>query len=145
MHTEIAARVRTYFQRQIAWLESRLDELDHLDSLLDDDHLEALTAAEQRRERELENFQREAEGLLREWQTNTTATEAERKEVRALTSEARTLANQLMLRCQSAAETAHGERGKCEGEINALRRARGAMRKYRPGEEADEGRIDRRG
>ena len=144
MAQDTATRLRIFFKRQIDWLETRLEELDRLEALLDDEYLDALTEAEARRERELENFRREATGLLREWRASEDATETDREEIRALADQARELVNQLVKRCATAADVTRGEKARREDEFNAMRRGQGMLRKYRPGGDEDEGRIDRR-
>lgn len=144
MAAGLTTRMRTFFLRQIAWLQTRLDELSQFDAQLDEAQFQAMAATEMQRARELEHLQREAAALLREWRGGVMASEEERNEVQELSARARELVTELVTRCQLAAEETHEAEEEVAMELNALRRAQGTLRKYRPAVGPDEGRIDRR-
>lgn len=142
---EITRRLQRYFERQATWLEDGLAALDTFDCSVADADSDAFAEHQARRDRELEHFEREARGLLREWQAAQGVPESERAEVRAMAERTRTLAERLRARCEEAGQTASDACRQQQTQLQELRRARHAHGKYHSGTaEQDKGRIDRR-
>jgi hypothetical protein len=142
---EITRRLHRYFERQAGWLEEGIAALDAFDCHAADAGADDFAQQQERRARELEHFEREARGLLREWQAAQGVTDAERAEVRALAERTRNLAERLRARCEEAGQTASEACREQEAQLGELRRAHGVHAKFHPDSGArDSGRIDRR-
>lgn len=140
----IVQRVTSYLDRQIAWLEQALGELEHFERALDAPELDALAARQRAHEQELEHFVREQRGLLQEWQQAENVSEGDRTEVKALSERSRQLREQLARRFETAIAQLDTAKRKRMNSVQALQRGRGMLDKYRPGGDLDPGFIDRK-
>ena len=139
----LAARVKDYLARQIAWTELVLEELGHLDQDLAGKELDVLLDRQSRHEKEMEGLAREYHGLQQEWAQAEVRRE-ERSEVRALSKRAQELAAALRRRYDEAVEMAEAALVESSGQRRALRRGRDMLGKYRPGLEEGPGFIDKK-
>ncbi len=127
---ELTRRMRNYFQRQIAWFNQMLDELQQVEEAVDDSELEAYAARQQAHSQTMATLAREFELLQREWGSATDLSEDERAEIRALATEAEKLSVEMAKRCNNAAAALQDRLKELRVTIDELSRGRGMMRKY---------------
>lgn len=136
------ARLADYFQRQIAHYRKMIEEhktITHLLNTGDLDTAEAMTSAHARESAQLE---KEFHALTREWRAGHPS-QSSRGELRALASEAATLARELELIVNAAAGNARERRNAVRREWEAIRRGQNVIDSYRAFNDAEPGQIDR--
>lgn len=137
-------RVKSYLVRHIAWLEEALRDLDRLDEDLAQGAFDAVAEREARRAPEGAHLAREHRGLLREWQASQGIPSEARESVRILAQKAEVLTARLLARYEESAVRLQREMSEHTETINALRRGRDMLVKYRPGDLGNAGLIDKK-
>lgn len=136
-------RITDFLQRQIAWAEQVLRELDAFCALPDDADLDEEEARQVRRERETRAMTREYNGLVHEWQAATDIDGETRAEITALSARAQALLGEVRRGYARAGEAAARMKGRNRQAANDLRRGRRSVNIYRPGLSPAPGFIDK--
>ncbi len=134
--------MRDYFNRQIAWFNKMLEELDQLEDAADGPELEAYVARQRAHGETTAALAREFEILQREWAADEKISGEEREEIRALAAEVEELSAVMTQRFDAAAAAVDSRMRNVQDAIDELSRGRGAMRKYGGGE-PESGYFDR--
>ena len=139
---QLTQRMRDYFNRQIAWFNQTLEELQQLEEAVDGSELEAYVARQRAHGQTTAALAQEFELLQREWACAANLSEEERIEVNALAAEAEKLSAVMSERFDAAAAAVDARLREVRDAIDELNRGRGAMRKY-GGDDPDAGYFDR--
>ncbi len=141
---ELLERLRDYLVRQIAWLEETLRALAALTHGLSEESLHGLVEEQTQREKRWTDLQRERRGLLHEWQQDKTFAPDERAAIRRLDRRALDLAEEANRRFDEAALLLEAEKTKRREALDAVRRGKGMIAKFRPGLNPAAGFIDKK-
>jgi len=137
-------RVTNYLVRHIAWLKETLRDLERLEEDLAAEAYDAVAEREARRASQSAHLAREHRGLLREWQAAGDIPPEAREAVRKLAQEAELLTARLRARYLEGAPRVQREMFTHQEALNALRRGRDMLGKYRPGDLGNAGLIDKK-
>ncbi len=139
----LCQRVRAAMERQIAWMETALRDLEGLESGGNEAALEHLAATQKTREKQLADLLREQRTLLAEWRAAQGIPAEERERMRRLAAGAEKLAGRLRRRYDEAVAWADAEKKHCAEAMQSVRRGRDMITRYRPGIDEPPGFIDR--
>jgi len=138
----IIERISDYFARQIALYRQMLAEQDHILALLNAGELEDAEKVASAHARESAALEQEFNILMREWKS-AARSDAATAPVRALASEAATLAARLEEFVNVAAGNARERREAVKREWEAIRRGQNVLDRYRIMDTGEPDRIDR--
>lgn len=128
---DLVVRAKAYFDRQIAWFEHRLTDLESLERDLTDEELDPLVRQQARHADEMARLESEFWAMARDWQDAAHIAPADREAVHALAQRAEALAAQLRA-AHSCAQAAVAQRlGTLETAWQALRKGRVLLNTYR--------------
>ncbi|MCF6283725.1 MAG: hypothetical protein L3K26_00825 [Candidatus Hydrogenedentes bacterium] len=136
-------RITSFLERQIAWLECALKELDAM-GWATDDELDALVIRQSQREQEAQNMAREYNGLSHEWQQTEAIEKDGRDSIRLLSQQAQELSETLRIRYGEAQRIADKRAQKKRNALDDLRRERRSVTIYRPEMIVSPGFIDKK-
>lgn len=140
----LAHRITDFLNRQIAWSEAVLNELEAADNA-EEAALESLLERQQVREREAKSMAREYNGLLFEWNHQTDAVpEDEHVAIQMRSKRAQDLIEAVRLRYIQAQRRAEQQAQQRRKSLNDLRRGRRSATIYRPEMLVSPGFIDRK-
>lgn len=137
-NTEIAARVTAYLQRHLAFYQSSLEAVAHLDPS-DADALEAYVQGMERNAGRAEQLNTEQAALLKEWRGGTGVEAAVQARVRALAAEASAMAAKLTQAIEAAEMRAESASASVSAQMQTARKNVGASRKFYGGTQDDLG------
>jgi len=126
---DVVQRVRSYFERQLRWLEDALAALEVNGAAVEDEMLARLERAQQDQRAALETFQREQQGLLREWR-QAAVSSADRQAVQALAARAQSRAETLGARYAALAEQLENDSRDHRRLIDELRQGQSMLKRY---------------
>jgi hypothetical protein len=141
---ELPDRVEAFLGRQIAWLEEVRAELENLDNFIGTDSLDWLIERQRYHNNAIENFTRERQGLLREWQEAAGIAPARRAAVRRRAAKAEMLKEEVLQRYQAAMQLLASGQAECRRQLSALKRGRGNINRFRPGVDIKSEYFDRK-
>ncbi len=127
---ELTRRLRDYFNRQIPWLQTRVEEMRNLQARLDEQGLESVTETETRRQQEMAAFEEENRLLLREWSQSTAVSSSERAEIEALAERSQALGEELANLYDAAVAGMETQREDVRRSLGEVLRGRRTVRKY---------------
>ena len=127
---ELTRRLRDYFNRQIPWLQTRVEEMRNLRGRLDEYGLEPVLETEARRQREMAAFEEENRLLLREWSQSTAVSSSERAEIRELAARSQALGEELSKAYDTAAAEMETQLGETRQALGEVLRGRRTLQKY---------------
>jgi len=127
---ELTRRLRDYFNRQIPWLQTRVEEMRNLHARLNEQGLESVTETETRRQQEMAAFEEENRLLLREWSQSTAVSSSERAEIEALAERSQALREELSKAYATAAAEMETQLGEVRQSLGEVLRGRRTMQKY---------------
>lgn len=139
----IVGRISNYFERQIALYKQMLAEQDHILALLNAGELENAETLASAHARESAVLEQEFNALLREWKSIERSGDTYAP-VRALATEAATLAGRLEEFVTIAAGNARDRREAVKREWEAIRRGQNVIDRYRTIDRSEPDRIDKR-
>ena len=102
----IVARMKDYFERQLAWFEVMRDEIAEVETGIDPDQIEHLLETDSARVQSSKDLEREFLALKSEWDRTDAIPDREVEDVKVLAREAERLANELQQSIERAAEQA---------------------------------------
>ncbi|MFO7776282.1 MAG: hypothetical protein R6W89_10825 [Candidatus Hydrogenedentota bacterium] len=127
---ELTRRLRDYFNRQIQWLQIRLEEMENLRRRLDEHGLEPVLETEARRQRETAAFEEENRLLLREWTQSTALSSSERAEIQDLAAQSQALGEKLSKAYDTAAAELETQVAETRQALGEVLRGRRTLQKY---------------
>ncbi len=130
---KLVERVHDYLNRQAAWLEETLRALKAVTHDLSEESQGGLVKEQAKREKRWTDLQRERRGLLYEWQRAETITPKERAAIRRLDRRALDLAEETSRRFDEARGVLEKEKTKRKEALDAVRKGKGMIAKFRPG------------
>ncbi len=141
----LVARVTSFLQRQIAWLEEAVRRLGELEHDLARGDVDSVAAEERARQRQTDDFMREYRGLLHEWRQADHISETDRAAVQRLSAQAQALNEQLRAAYERAGEHVGRALSRNREMLGSVRRGQHTMAKYRPFQEDERqgGLVDR--
>lgn len=142
MANAIAARMKDYFERQIAWSGEALRALHELDPA-HEDGLAAFVEGDGERAVALHALEQEFAALKNEWDRDATIGERERAEVRAVADEAARVSTELQRALEDAARRCQDAGESAQTELGRLRRGRQNARKFASDDESHGYFVDR--
>ena len=140
----IVARMKDYFERQLAWFEVMRDEIAEVETGIDPDQIEHLLETDSARVQSSKDLEREFLALKSEWDRTDAIPDREVEDVKVLAREAERLANELQQSIERAAEQAGTDAATLRDRIGELRQGRDWLGKYRPDASPDAGILDQR-
>ena len=141
---DIAWRVHSYLDRQIAWLEKELRETDGLVLTTDGASVDAFLERVHRQNHALEEFAREQNGLLAEWRQGGEYVDAARDTVQEKTARIQELLAQLSKRQEQFLAVTGRVAAEVGTQLTQLRRGHGVLGKYRQDDGGAWHGVDRR-
>lgn len=144
LDADVAARVKKHLGRHVEWLEEGIRAAQTASDTMSEEDLEALLAAQAKRNAELTHLWREQAGLLREWRVARNAGQEDRTEVRRMADHAQQLTEELRALQENLITALSLRLLNRQDAIHSLRRGRDLLGKYRPGGEDTSGFLDKR-
>ncbi len=141
-HDSIVRRMKDYFERQMAWFEQMQKGLAELDGEIDVDQLDRLMEADSARARSSKELEEEFAALKNEWDRSESIPERAVEEVRAIASEAETLAAELHEALERAAQDTGKGAQKLRERLGVLGQGRRQLRNYGRSISNDAGFVD---
>lgn len=138
----VCERVTEFFQRQIAWYNFVLEDLDGLDSRLDNPNPGALEGQRACYDRDIQQQEKQLRALLAEWQASPAPAEAEVKRVRDLARRAEELAARVAAELLNASERAGAKAQEVRKNLESLQKGRQVFCLYRQTELENPGFVD---
>jgi hypothetical protein len=139
----LADRVCDYLKRRTAWSEHLREELDAFKDFSSDD-LVVMIVRQSDNEAQSTHLAREHRGLLDEWQRAEDVPESVRIRVRKLADRAEAVTRELLECYEQTQERIQTELAGEQEALNALRRGKDLLTRYRPKNDEDPGFIDKR-
>ena len=137
-------RMSDFFTRQINYYEHVLSELKSIEHDLDHSDLSLLNDREKDRIRVREELEREFSALSREWDQADNIPDDKRAEVYSLAERAETLAAELALEYEKAAELTNANSVEVREFLKDISKGRDLLKKYRAGDADKATFIDRK-
>lgn len=142
--SDLPARVKDFFRRQIAWFEQVLSDLERLEEDLHEAAPEELAAQTVRHAQGMARFEREFQDLTSEWRLASGVAASDRAAIRALARRVETLIADLGRAHDRATELIGERAGEIERALNETRKGQVMLRKYYAGDRAYPGFIDKK-
>lgn len=128
---DIAARMKDYFGRQIAWFDELLAESEELEAELDENALEAFSQRQQTHARATKDLEDEFWALLNEWDNTTDIADIDRESIRDLARQAEEKSRALQTRFDKGATQAGRLADSLKETSNRLQRGKTVLDKFR--------------
>jgi len=142
--SDLPARVKDFFRRQIAWFEHVLSDLERIEQDLHGAAPEELAAQTARHAQGMARFEQEFQHLTREWRSASDVAASDRAEIRALARRVEALIGDLGKARDRATELIGQQAGAIERALNETRKGQTMLRRYYAGDRAYPGFIDKR-
>jgi hypothetical protein len=137
-------RIVHFLNRQIAWADAVLAELEAFCAAGEDTDFEEALAVQQRRARETRDFNREYRGLHHEWCQSVEVLPEDREAITRLSREAQARMNALREAYDRAEAAAAEKQALNRAARDDLRRGRRSVNIYRPGTLISPGFVDKK-
>ena len=140
----LAKRIFDYLDRHAAWIEDTIARLSRIEEDLAEEDFERMVREQQENEAQLHHFQREYRGLYHEWQRAQDLSGEERARIKERAHANQEHAAQAILQYKRCIEHIASVKREKKQAINALRRGKGLISKYRTHWPDEPGYIDKK-
>jgi hypothetical protein len=142
--SDIVARMADHYARQIAWVESAIHALEHLNAMPPDADLDQVAQDDARRVAELKSLEAEFFALKKEWDATPAFLPDERNAIRTLVVRFKTLSTEFHQKLETLLGKFSTAGNAVHEELGTLRKARDVMQKFAAGPRSGGGIVDRR-